>query len=903
MTKVGCNCGACHGAAGKNGFKLTLRGYDPDADYYTLARQSIGRRISLSAPSHSLMLLKPTLAVLHGGGQRFSTDAQEYRVISQWIAAGAPRPTDKDPQVTGLEVFPASAVLKPGAEQQIVVRARYSDGRLRDVTRWVKFSSTDDGVATVDPNGRVKTNGSDEAAITLYYGRRVLYARLGVPCANKVDPAGDATFLGPAYLDAAGILPTSEEVQDFLADKSPGKRARLVDRLLQRDEFVDHRTYKWSDPLLVSRRKLPPPAMWSFYDWIRDSVKHNKPCNKFTCEIFTSSGDTRRNGALNYYVLHKRPIDRTETATQAFMGNRITCARCHNHPLENRAISWSTPRPPGTSFIRACASPCRRRPSMARPCRSIPPKTATCISPAGSSLPKTSTSRARWSIACGPISWAAAWSNPWITVGATNPASNEERFAALSGDFVKSGYDVQRLIRTIMNSGTYQLSADTNAANSMDTKYYYPALAVKPGWSDSTVFDHESTGATVSIQPPVTLNGKLLAAKNDFRFHACKGEMRAFETNAGRLGSKPDSLLELLDAQGARVERATIRCVLQTAVRRSVRDSVSSGVRVAAPTGFAVGDMVLFGSQLIQVAAIPCGPDDDMRFTSFDGQRLGFLGTTPEAHAIDTPVYKARIYPPRAAFVSNGLPLVHLRYRNDDGGPGYGKDSHLRFTAPADGDYIVRLRDVRGLHGADYPCRRTVRPPLPGLPFRCRAGGPIDIAAESLPPGFLATSGMIPPGRASAAILLSADPHARRDRVVPLKVSGFMHWAAPEDTLSLLSLTPPPDITMEARTREVVLQPGKTAQVEVAIQRHNHFGGRVPVAVYNLPPTVIVTDVGLNGVLIHENSDHVTFTLQALPNARPMEQPMVISGNIETRADEQSDYAAEPVILKVVAKK
>jgi hypothetical protein len=148
LTKMGCNSGACHGAsAGKNGFKLTLRGYDPDQDYDTLTRQSIGRRVSLSEPAHSLMLLKPTFAVPHGGGKRFSTDSLEYRVISEWIAAGAPRPAEQDPQVTGLEVFPASAVLKLGGEQQLVVRAKYSDGRVRDVTRWVRFSSSDEGVA------------------------------------------------------------------------------------------------------------------------------------------------------------------------------------------------------------------------------------------------------------------------------------------------------------------------------------------------------------------------------------------------------------------------------------------------------------------------------------------------------------------------------------------------------------------------------------------------------------------------------------------------------------------------------------------------------------------------------------------------------------------------------------
>ncbi len=240
MTKVGCNQGACHGAlAGKGGFKLTLRGYDPDADYDTLTRQSLGRRVLLSDPSHSLMLLKPTMAIGHGGGQRFKPDSLEYRIISQWIAAGAPAPQDSDPAVIGLEVFPAKATLQINAGQQLVVRARYADGNVRDVTRWVKFSSSDEGVATVDDLGHVKMNGPGEAAITLWYQSRVSYARLAVPFDNKIDPslytrfqrrnyiddfvieklkalniapskpADDATFLRRAYLDAAGILPSS----------------------------------------------------------------------------------------------------------------------------------------------------------------------------------------------------------------------------------------------------------------------------------------------------------------------------------------------------------------------------------------------------------------------------------------------------------------------------------------------------------------------------------------------------------------------------------------------------------------------------------------------------------------------------------------------------------------------
>ena len=202
MTKMGCNQGACHGAlAGKNGFKLTLRGYDPDVDYDTLTRSSVGRRMSLSDPASSLVLLKPTFAVPHGGGKRFAVGSLEYRVIAEWIAAGAPPPVAKDPDVVSLEVFPATATLKTGAEQQLVVRAKFSDGHSDDVTRWVKFSSNNEGVASVDDFGHVKMNGSGEAAVTLWYSSRVLYSRLTVPYDNQVAPDVYTNFPRKNYID------------------------------------------------------------------------------------------------------------------------------------------------------------------------------------------------------------------------------------------------------------------------------------------------------------------------------------------------------------------------------------------------------------------------------------------------------------------------------------------------------------------------------------------------------------------------------------------------------------------------------------------------------------------------------------------------------------------------------
>ena len=342
----------------------------------------------------------------------------------------------------------------------------------------------------------------------------------------------------------------------------------------------------------------------------------------------------------------------------------------------------------------------------------------------------------------------------------------------------------------------------------------------------------------------------------------------------------------------------------------------------------------MIGREIIEVDAMPRGPDDDFRFTEFGGQRLGLLDTTPEAHAIDTPVYKVKIYPPATKFAANGLPVVHLPYRNDDGGPGYGKDSRLRFTAPADGEYIVRIRDVRGLRGEEYAYRLTARPPKPDFrlsvsprnPNVPRGGripltvtalrmddddGPIEVSLEGLPAGLRATKGIIAPGQVTTTLLLEADANATLPQAIPLRVLGqaqiggrvVAHSADASDDLKLIALMPKPDITMTAETKQVILEAGGETEVEVAIQRNNDFGGRVPVEVRNLPPGVRVLDVGLNGVLINENENRRKFVLKALPTAEPIEQPIILSGKIETRAgDQQTSYASEPVVLKVTAR-
>jgi len=432
------------------------------------------------------------------------------------------------------------------------------------------------------------------------------------------------------------------------------------------------------------------------------------------------------------------------------------------------------------------------------------------------------------------------------------------------------------------------------------------------------------------ITPPVTVNGRIAApsAENRYRFRARKSEHLILEVNAQRLGSSLDSYLEVLDAQGNPIERSVVRPVWETAITLRDHDSVGRGIRLAAWDSLHAGDYVMIGGEIARVEALPLSPDNDTVFEGFGGQRAAFFDTSTEAHANDAPVYKVQIYPPGTKLSPNGLQVAHLYYENDDGGPGFGKDSLVHFTAPADGEYIARIRDVQGLGGEQYAYRLTVRAPRadfrlsvsprnPNVPLggsvpvtvtATRLDGfddPIEVALLELPAGLHATHGVIASGQVSATVILSADEGAGLNAAVPLRVAGkagvLEHLANPEDHLKLIALASRPDITMTAETRDVQLRPGGTAEITVSIARHGDFRGRVPVEVRNLPPRVRVLDVGLNGVLITEDETRRTFTLEALPSVEPVDQLIYVSGVIETRSGQQSSYAAPQAIRLRVA--
>lgn len=526
LTKTGCNMGSCHGAqSGKKGFKLALRGYDHEADYDTLTRRSRGRRVIPSDPARSLMLLKATGAIPHGGGTRFGTDSSEYHIVSQWIAEGAMGPSAADTHVAELAVLPEQVTLKPGDAQQIVVLATYSDGTVRDVTQWAMYDTTEMGVASVSQQGKVDVVGAGESAITVWFGSKVAVATISVPYDNKVDgqlfaqtsqvnfvddlileklktlrippsgQAGDGEFLRRVYLDTMGILPTVEETRAFLADESPGKRERLIDQILQRSEYVDYWTYKWSDLLLVSSKQLDGAAVWAFYSWLRKCVEENKPWDQLARDVVTARGSTLDNGAANFFVLHKDPQQLTEATSLTFLGMSITCARCHDHPMERWTqddyygmanLFGRVRQKDGTVGGEIVVFPVTEG-NVPHPRRlEVPIPQPLDGEPLAVDDPRDRrTHLAAWLTAAENPYFARAivnrvWANfmgrglvqPVDDLRSTNPASNEKLLSALADDLRKHNYDVKHLIRTILNSAAYQRSAAPVEGNEADDRFY-----------------------------------------------------------------------------------------------------------------------------------------------------------------------------------------------------------------------------------------------------------------------------------------------------------------------------------------------------------------------------------------------------------------------------------------------
>lgn len=523
ITRYGCNASGCHGKAlGQNGFKLSVFGFNPEEDYAALTKEQRGRRVSITLPGESLLLLKASGGMPHGGGIRWRKGSGDYRTIQAWVAAGAPFGEESAPTVASVEVSPGERQLSMKTRQQLRVVATYTDGRKVDVTAHARFQSNNEALGSVDQFGLVTAGDApgDMAIMATYMGAVDIFRSLipraetikdypTQPESNFIDPlvnrklrqlnilpsgmADDATFLRRVSLDIIGTLPTTEEARGFLADKSPDRRARLVDLLLQRPEYADFHAMKWSDLLRVNRLKLGHKQAYGYYRWIRESFRDNKPMDQFARELITASGPVREAPAAPFYKVAGDPHKRASTVSQVFLGVRIECAQCHHHPYDR----WSQQDYFGMhaffTQVGFKGSSMGELLTTVGAEKSIHPRTKQEIfaHPPATTMPSESPAGDRRELLAR---WMTADDNPWFARNIvnrawayfmgrglvepvddfrlTNPPSNPALLDALATDFVDKGYDYQELIRTITASAAYQRSSAVNETNERDEQNY-----------------------------------------------------------------------------------------------------------------------------------------------------------------------------------------------------------------------------------------------------------------------------------------------------------------------------------------------------------------------------------------------------------------------------------------------
>lgn len=530
FTKYGCNSGGCHGkSGGQNGFALSLLGFEPTEDFEYLVKEARGRRLFPAAPDRSLLLLKATARLPHGGGHRIEYDSPGYRLMRRWIEQGMPYGNDTDPVVTRISVFPEERLMGRESSQQLVVVAHYSDGSAEDVTRMTQFDSNDTEMAEASVTGLVTTAQlTGSVAVMARYQGHVGVFRATVPLGievknlpvanNFIDQevfkkltslglpasaiADDATFLRRVTIDIAGRLPTLEESEAFLADSTPDRRAKAIDRLLDSTDYAEYFANKWNAILRNKRRQTQDRiATFAFHDWIRTSLHENKPFDQFAREVLTATGEPGKNPPVAWYREVKDQSAQVEDTAQLFLGLRIQCARCHHHPFEK----WSQQDYFG--FAAFFSRVGRKKGTIANTDRiyhqrgvaqAQNPKTGEQVKPTGLGSPAEEV---------GPeddprhklVDWMAADDNPFFAYAlvnrywkhffgrglvdpeddmrVTNPATNPALLESLAQDFIKHDFDLKHLVRTICNSQVYQLSAEPNAWNQNDKQNfsrYYP---------------------------------------------------------------------------------------------------------------------------------------------------------------------------------------------------------------------------------------------------------------------------------------------------------------------------------------------------------------------------------------------------------------------------------------------
>ena len=531
LTKAGCNAGACHAKAGQgqNGFQLSLLGFEPQEDYEHLVKEGRGRRVFAASPEQSLLLMKASGRVPHGGGMRLDPASEGYRLLRAWLHQGTPFDKDTAPKLVSLDVQPPRKTLKTKSEQQLKVTARYADGRTRDVTALALYEANDRAMAEASEAGRVKILDipGNVAVMVRYQGLaavcnvsvplgapvkhlppsksfvdQLVFANLkliGIPPSPVCD---DATFLRRVSLDIAGRLPTVAEAEAFLASKEPTKRDKLVDALLTSPDYADFFANKWT-ALLKNKRDATSDitANFAFHSWVRDSLLANKPYDRLVRELLAATGTIEGNPPVAWYKRVKQPTEQLEDVAQLFLGVRMQCAQCHHHPFER----WSQH---DYYSMSAFFSQIGRKPTATAGedvifhkrgmAQTENKKTKLPVKPAGLGdptldIPPDEDPRLRLA------DWMGNKSNPFFAkalvnrywkhffkrgliepeddIRDTNPPSNPELLDALAKHFVESGFDLKAVVRVITQSSTYQLSATPNQHNGVDRQnfsHFYP---------------------------------------------------------------------------------------------------------------------------------------------------------------------------------------------------------------------------------------------------------------------------------------------------------------------------------------------------------------------------------------------------------------------------------------------
>lgn len=521
LMRAGCNTGSCHGAArGKDGFMLSLFGYDPDGDYHRITREQATRRLNLALPERSLFMEKSIGAVPHSGGKRFERDSVYYNTIVEWIENGVPKDADDLPVVTGIELYPNQAVLEgEGATQQFTVRANYSDGTDRDVSHLVVFMTNNDNSATVSDNGLVTAAARGEAFITARFDNYTVGSQvLVLPKDLKYNPpqekpvnyidelvnnklrklriepspvCSDEVFLRRVTIDITGLLPTPEEYHEFVNDTDPYKRSKLIDRLLERKEFSEIWAMKWSQLLMVkTSNQIAYKQMFLYSNWLTGQLADNVPLDQMVRELLSSSGGTFTEPQTNFYQVERDTLKVAENVAQVFMGIRTQCAQCHNHPFDRwtmddyysfAAFFSQIGRKQGEDYRETVVF--NRRGGDVRN-----PLTNQVMKPKflGGEEPELKGQDRREALA----EWLTSPENPYFApsvanrvwdhffgigivhpvddIRVSNPPSNPELFEALGQKLIEYDYDFKQLVRDICNSNTYQRSTERNASNMTD---------------------------------------------------------------------------------------------------------------------------------------------------------------------------------------------------------------------------------------------------------------------------------------------------------------------------------------------------------------------------------------------------------------------------------------------------